>query len=588
MQDLCRYADRPLAFIARYVRRRPVSHAAIAAAVLAAVGCSVSTQYGVKFLVDTLSQGPERGRAWLAFAILVSLMAADQLLWRVASWIGSRAFVAVTGDLRSDLFRHVTGHPLRFFSERLPGTLTSRITATSNAVYTIENMFVWNVLPPCVATVAAVAYLFAVSAPMAAGLAAVSGILVVALFRLAAAGKPLHHGYAERAALVDGEMADVIGNMPIVRAFGAIRREHRRFDETVGREMVARRQSLRYLEKLRLFHAGVAMILMVVLLAWAVRLWQSGGVTTGQVVLVCTLGFGILHATRDLAVALVDVTQHLARLSEAVATLLVPHELRDHAQAADLTPQRGQVAFDSVSFVYPDGHKVFERFSLEVSAGERVGLVGESGAGKSTLLALLQRFHDPQRGRILIDGQDVARITQETLPDAVALVPQDVALLHRPILENIRYGRPDASDDEVMVAAAVARCLDFIDRLPQGMATLVGDRGVRLSGGQRQRIAIARALLKDAPILLLDEATSALDSESEEAIIREALDRLMRGRTVIAVAHRLSTLRGFDRIVVLREGQIVQDGPPGDLMVMDGPYRRLIQREMTRLSAEAA
>ncbi len=586
--DLCRYADRPLAFIARYVRRRAVSHAAIAAAVLAAVGCSVSTQYGVKFLVDTLSQGPERARAWLAFGILVSLMAADQLLWRVASWIGSRAFVAVTGDLRSDLFRHVTGHPLRFFSERLPGMLTSRITATSNAVFTIENMVVWNVLPPCVATVGAIAYLFAVSVPMAAGLAGVAGILVVALFRLAAAGKPLHHGYAERAAVVDGEMADVIGNMPIVRAFGAIRREHRRFDETVGHEMVARRRSLQYLEKLRLFHAGATMILMVVLLAWAIRLWQGGAATPGQVVLVCTLGFGILHATRDLAVALVDVTQHLARLSEAVATLLVPHELSDHAEATDLARRRGHVAFDGVSFRYPGGRKVFERFSLEVAAGERVGLVGESGAGKSTLLALLQRFHDPQRGRILIDGQDVARVTQETLPDAIAVVPQDVALLHRSILENIRYGRPDASDEEVLAAAAAARCLDFIDALPQGMATLVGDRGVRLSGGQRQRIAIARALLKDAPILLLDEATSALDSESEEAIIREALDRLMRGRTVIAVAHRLSTLRSFDRIVVLREGEIVQDGAPGDLMVMDGPYRRLIQREMTRLAAAQA
>ncbi|MGH7125921.1 MAG: ABC transporter ATP-binding protein, partial [Stellaceae bacterium] len=311
-------------------------------------------------------------------------------------------------------------------------------------------------------------------------------------------------------------------------------------------------------------------------------------VTTGQVVLVCTLGFGILHATRDLAVALVDVTQHMARLSEAVATLLVPHELRDHEDATTLQRERGRVEFDNVSFAYTDGRKVFEHFRLRVGAGERVGLVGESGAGKSTLLALLQRFHDPQRGRILIDDQDVARITQESLPDAIAVVPQDVSLLHRSILENIRYGRPDASDDDVMAAAAAARCLDFIDELPQGLATMVGDRGVRLSGGQRQRIAIARAVLKDAPILLLDEATSALDSESEETIIREALDRLMRGRTVIAVAHRLSTLRGFDRIVVLREGKIVQDGPPGELMVKDGPYRRLIQREMTRLAAEAA
>ena len=588
MQDLCQYANHPLAFIARYIRRHPIAHTAITLAVLGAVGCSVSTQYGVKFLVDTLAQGPSGGRAWIAFVILVALMATDQLLWRLASWIASYAFVAVTGDLRNELFRHVTGHPLRFFAERLPGMLTSRITATSNAIFTIENMFVWNVLPPCVATVGAIAFLFAVSAPMASGLACVSVLLVTALFRLAAAGRPLHQGYAERAALVDGEMADIIGNMPIVRAFGGIRREHRRFGVTVGQEMAARRRSLRYLEKLRLLHAGVTTILMVVLLAWAISLWQSGAATTGQVVLVCTLGFSILHATRDLAVALVDVTQHLARLSEAVATLLVPHELRDHAEATVLTRRRGRVEFDNVSFTYPDGRKVFEHFNLQVEAGERVGLVGRSGAGKSTLLALLQRFHDPQGGRIVIDGQDVARITQESLPDAIALVPQDISMLHRSILENIRYGRPDASDQDVIAAASAAHCLDFIDELPKGMSTIVGDRGVRLSGGQRQRIAIARALLKDAPILLLDEATSALDSESEERIIREALDRLMRGRTVIAVAHRLSTLRAFDRILVLREGQIVQDGPPGELMIVDGPYRRLIQREMTRLAAEAA
>jgi ATP-binding cassette subfamily B protein len=202
------------------------------------------------------------------------------------------------------------------------------------------------------------------------------------------------------------------------------------------------------------------------------------------------------------------------------------------------------------------------------------------------LFALLQRFHDLERGRILIDGQDVARIKQETLYDALTIVPQDISLLHRSILENIRYGRPDASDDEVLAAAAAACCRDFVEALPNGLATIVGDRGTKLSGGQRQRIAIARAFLKDAPILLLDEATSALDSESEDAI-REALDRLMRGRTVIAIAHRLSTLRDFDRIVVLASGRIIQDGPPNQLMHRDGPYRDLVRREMNRLSRAA-
>jgi ATP-binding cassette subfamily B protein len=210
--------------------------------------------------------------------------------------------------------------------------------------------------------------------------------------------------------------------------------------------------------------------------------------------------------------------------------------------------------------------------------------VGPSGGGKSTLLALLQRFYDVQEGRILIDGRDIARITDESLREAIAVVPQDISLFHRSVLENIRYGRPEASDPEVRDAAEAAQCRDFIDALPEGFATIVGNRGIKLSGGQRQRLAIARALLKDPPILLLDEATSDLDTDSEEAI-RVALERLMRGRTVVAVAHRLSTLRDFDRIVVLRAGEIVQDGPPDELLRGDGPYRELVEREIVRLAS---
>lgn len=583
--DLCDYAHRPLAFVLHYVRQRPLSHAVIFATVLCAVICAVGTQYGVKFLVDTLSRGA-RADVWTAFAVLGSLIAADNLLWRVAMWIANSAFVAVTGDLRRDLFQHLTGHSPAYFAERLPGTLTSRVTATSNAVFTAENMFIWNVLPPCMATIAAILLLGTVSLSMAGGLALVAGTLVVLMFRLAAAGRPLHHEFANRAAAVDGEMVDVVTNMPLVRAFGGMLREHRRFEATVQREMQARRRSLYYLEKLRIFHAVVTITLVLGLLAWAITLWQTGTVTTGDVVLACTLGISVLHATRDLAVALVDITQHVARLSEALATLLVPHELRDHPEAAPLIRRGASVKFEHVTFRYGEGQKIFEDFNLSFMPGERVGLVGPSGGGKSTLFALLQRFYDLQDGHILIDGQDIARVTQESLRESIGVVPQDISLFQRSVMENIRYGRPDASDEEVLDAAVAARC-DFIEDLPSGMRTLVGERGVKLSGGQRQRIAIARAFLKNAPLLLLDEATSALDSESEEAI-RDALGRLMRGRTVIAIAHRLSTVRNFDRVVVLQLGKVIQEGPPDLLVRREGPYRRLVQREMDRLASQAA
>ncbi|GGC87722.1 ABC transporter [Chelatococcus reniformis] len=560
----------------------------ILVAVLAAVICSVSTQYGVKFLVDSLSVDPTTGPSpWPAFALLVAFIAADNFLWRIATWVSSYAFVGVTGDLRSELFRHLTGHAPSYFADRLPGVLTSRVTATSNAVFQVENLFFWNVMPPCVATVGAIALLATVSVEMAVVLVVISACVMVAMFRIAANGRPLHHAFADKAAAVDGEMVDVVGNMGMVRAFGGIAREHRRFDRKIGDELVARRRSLLYLEKLRLSHAAIVVVMTCGLLAWALLLWRQKQATAGDVVLVCTLGISVLSATRDLAVASVDATQHLARLAEALLTLLSPHELRDHPRAFALVPNGARVRFERVSFRYPSGKHVFDGLNLDIRPGQRVGVVGPSGGGKSTLVALLQRFYDVQGGRILIDGHDVAHATDDSLRQAITVVPQDTALLNRTLLDNIRYGRPGASDKEIWDAVVAARCQPFVDNLPEGLLTVVGDRGVKLSGGQRQRIAIARAFLKDAPLLILDEATSALDSESEEAI-REALERLMVGRTVIAIAHRISTLRNYDRILVLQRGKLVQDGPPDVLMRQEGAYRYLVERELGRLSKRVA
>jgi len=585
MRDICTWRQRPVAYLFHYIAQRPIAHGVILCAVVAAVACSVSTQYGIKLLVDTLTT--QLRSPWTAFAVLVTLIAADNLSWRLASWVASYTFVQVTGDVRRDLFRHLTLHAPSFFSDRMPAVLTSRITATSNATFTIENMLMWNVLPPCLASAGAIIYLASVNLAMAATLLAVAAVVVVALFRYASRGKPLHHDFARKAAVVDGEMVDVVGNMSLVRAFCGLSREHMRFDQTVSRELRARRTSLLYLERLRFGHALVTVILTLCLLAWALSLWQQGRASAGDVVMVCTLGLSVLSATRDLAVALVDVTQHLARLSEALLTLLVPHQLRDHPEAVPLVHDGADIRFANIDFGYPAGRKVFDGLNLHIRSGEKVGLVGPSGAGKSTLFTLLHRFYEVDGGEIRIDGQRISRITQESLWNAIATVPQDTALFNRSLLENIRYGRPDATDEEVWRAAMDARCNTFVETLPDGLNTIVGDRGLRLSGGQRQRISIARAFLKNAPILLLDEATSALDSESEEAI-RDALERLMVGRTVIAIAHRLSTLRRFDRIVVINDGRVIEDGTPTRLMEKEGHFSRLVQKEIRLLSSKAA
>ncbi|MDN7889039.1 ABC transporter ATP-binding protein [Burkholderia cepacia] len=579
---LSSYAHRPIAFLFRYIRLHPVAHLIVLCSVLAAVGCALGSQYAIKHLIDVLATGRHHpGPLWSAFALLVGLIAADNLLWRVGGWVAAHTFVAVTGDLRRDLFQYLIGHSPTYYSEKQPGTLASRITATSNAVYTSENTMAWNVLPPCIAVMGAILMIIVVNPMMAAGLLGCSAALSVILFKLAGRGSARHHAFAAKAAAVDGELVDVIGNMGLVRAFGMTLREQKRFGATVKAEMDARQQSLLYLEKLRLLHAVITAMLSAGLLGWALWLWDQGRATSGDIVLVSSLGFTILHGTRDLAVALVDVTQHIARLSEAVKTLLEPHGMPDRSDAQPLSAKGGRVDFERVTFAYPHRRAILDHFDLHIEPGQRVGLIGKSGAGKSTVLALLQRFYDTQDGVVQVDGQDVKTITQDSLRHAIALVPQDISLLHRTIYDNIAYGRPDATRDEVLAAARDARCAEFIEAMPEGYDTIVGDRGVKLSGGQRQRIAIARAILKNAPILLLDEATSALDSASEEAI-QSALDRLMVGRTVIAIAHRLSTLRNFDRIIVMNNGKVIDDGPPDVLRNRPGLYRDLLAKQHGR------
>lgn len=578
------FADKPYAFVGRYLAGRRLPHLVIFFAVVAAVTASVCTQYGVKFLVDTLSIPVRNPEVWLGFALLSGLIFTDNMLWRVASWVANSTFVRVSGDVRRDLFRHLTGHSITFFQNQPSGALTSRITATSNALYQLEQMVVFNAMPPLIATIASIILLTTVSVNMAMGLLLVSSVVLVAMFYIAARGKPLHHSYADQAAKVDGEMVDIVSNIQLVKSFGRLATEQRRLKGVVKREMRARERSLYYLERLRIFHALTTALLTFAMLAWVISLWQAGRATPGDVVLVCTLGLTVLSATRDLAVALVDVTQHVARLSEALRTLLQPHEGADDADATHLKTQGGAITFEAVRFSYPTGRRVFDGLTFDIAPGQRVGLVGASGGGKSTILALLQRLYSVDEGRILIDGQEIGTVTDDSLRSAIAIVPQDITLFHRTLRENIRYGNPGASDADILRAAEAACCADFIDRMPEKLDTIVGDRGTKLSGGQRQRIAIARALLKDSPILLLDEATSALDTHSEE-LIRQALSTLMRGRTVIAIAHRLSTLRSFDRILVLKNGCIQQDGSPELLQREDGAYKDLVALEFSRLNS---
>src|SRR5579859_1910556 len=583
---LPRYASTgAISFLGRYVRRRFFFHLVFVGAVFAAVACNVGSQYAVKHLVDVLGRHSPPSRVLRgAVGILLGLVAGDNMLWRVAGWASTHAFVAVGGDMRLELFDHLSGQGTRYFVERFPGALAGRITAAANAAWVIENSLTWSTIPPGTAVIASVVVLGTINWHLTAVLMLVIGALGATIAWMASQGRELHQIFAGHAAHVSGDLTDIVSNIGLVRAFGAARREQERLTAKIQDEMQAQRASLRSLDRLRLFHAFTVFGVTAGVLVWSVELWRRGQISTGDVVLTTTLGFTVLHASRDFAMALVDMVQQFAKLGEAVEVLGLPHEMQDAADAKPLVVGGGSISFRGVSFSYPSGQSVLKDFSLDVPAGQKIGLVGRSGAGKSTIIALLQRLYDPLAGEVLIDGQNIAHVTQESLRGSIAVVQQDISLFHRSLLENLRYGRPEASDEEVFRAVEAAKCTEFINKLPEGFDTLVGARGMKLSGGQRQRLAIARAFLMNASIVLLDEATSSLDTESEQAI-QEALSRLFKGRTVLAIAHRLSTLDAFDRIVVVDRGRIVEDGPPRRLLQTKGLYSRMYGRQI-RVSAE--
>ncbi len=580
--------SRPVAFLWHYICARPWHSGGLLALIIGAASCAVAVQYGMKLLVDAMAQGTsDRGSAnvWWPLGLFIGLIVTENVFWRLGGWLGCRTVVASVVDIRVDLFKHLTGHPMRYFTEHFAGSLGNRISALGAAAGSIYGGLAWKIVPPIVDFLGAVVVLFTVGWQMAVALIVFVAIVAALITGFGIRGRSKHQRFAAQSARVGGELVDAVSNVWTIKAFSARDREAERLAHEIGYEARAQRRSWMYLEKARVMHDICLSVMAGGMLIWAIQLWIGGSVTAGDVVLVSALTFRILHGSRDLALALVDATQQLGAIDDTLRIIVQPHGLED--TDTQLMLAEGDITFEGVGFGYPERGMVFEQLDLHIPAGQKVGVVGSSGAGKSTLIHLIQRLDDVQHGRILLDGQDIRSVSQDSLREKIAVVPQETALFNRSIRENIRYGRPDASDEEVVQAARRAFCDSFIRELPQGYDTLVGERGVMLSGGQRQRLGIARAFLKDAPILILDEATSALDTQSE-AEIQAALDNLVHNRTVVAVAHRLSTLSSFDRIIVLRDGRIVEDGPPQELRRRGGEFDGLWRMQAEGFNRDTA
>ncbi len=489
--------------------------------------------------------------------------------------------IAVSYDLATMSFDALSNQSMTFHSNRYGGTLVSQTTKFTNAY----NQVIETINFPFMPVLCSVTFTILILAPRVPIYVA---ILLVLLIIYACISylmyKRILHLNEEAAGAqnqLSGELSDAVTNILSVKTSGREDYERELFDK--ANKEVVRRDTKRMLSSLT---RGIITVCITVTIMSVVAVFIAGGnawfgITPGTLVMMFTYTYTITNQFNFINTGLQRFNRAFGDASGMTEVLDEPRLVDDEPDAKPLEVTEGAIDFSGLNFWYTDGDtktKVFDEFNLHIPAGQRVGLVGKSGAGKTTLTKLLLRLSDIQEGEILIDGQNVAKTTQQSLRRQVAYVPQEALLFHRTIAENIAYGRPDATMEQIREAARQANALEFIEQLPEGFETITGERGIKLSGGQRQRIAIARAMLADCPILVLDEATSALDSESEK-LVQDALEKLMRGRTSIVVAHRLSTVASLDRIVVLDHGKIVEDGPHAELVDQGGEYASLWNRQ---------
>jgi ATP-binding cassette subfamily B protein len=583
-----------LPFVFRHWLKQPARAATVAGGLLGATVADLFMPLFSGQLVDAMTLGPSdpaaRDAAFTAFGAIVVLGLASMIL----RFIGLQAIVPFTlrimSDVSRDAFMRVQRFSTDWHANSFAGSTVRKITRGLWALDLLNDTILMALLPSLMVLLGSMILLglhwSSLGLVVAVGAAIYVPMIVLFSTRYIAPAARVSNAWDTK---VGGTLADAITCNAVVKSFGAEEREDARLARVISRwRKRVRRTWLRY-NYTNVAQLSVLLCLRASVIGGALLLWKAGRASPGDVTYVLT-SYYIIHAyLRDVGMHINNLQRSVNDMEELVAIHDEAIGIADVAGALPIDIQAGRITFEDVTFHY-GGHRapLYQGLSVDIRAGERVGLVGRSGSGKTTFVKLVQRLHDVSGGRILIDGQDIAKATQHSLRSQIAIVQQDPILFHRSLAENIAYARPGSSMAVIEHAARLANAHEFILRLPKGYGTLVGERGVKLSGGERQRVALARAFLADAPVLILDEATSSLDSESE-ALIQQAIERLMKGRTSIVIAHRLSTVRSLDRILVFDRGEIVEQGTHAALAVRSGGiYRGLFELQVTEFARIAA